>query len=62
MQSSGFPGFILSDLESGVRDYHDQLRRVLPVASLEEEPAKGQVESLNASMRAARNDDPWRRH
>ncbi|MFO1090245.1 MAG: aromatic ring-hydroxylating dioxygenase subunit alpha [Hyphomicrobiales bacterium] len=61
MQSSSFPGFILSDLESGVRDYHDQLRRVLPVCGLEDEPAAGQMENLNASMRAARNADPWTR-
>jgi phenylpropionate dioxygenase-like ring-hydroxylating dioxygenase large terminal subunit len=61
MQSSGFPGFILSDLESGVRDYHDQLRRVLPVVSLEHEPPRGQMESRNASMRAARNAGPWER-
>ena len=61
MQSSGFSGFILSDLEAGVRDYHDQLRRVLPVVALEDEPPRGQVESCNASMRAARNADPWAR-
>lgn len=61
MQSSSFPGFILSDLELGVRDYHDQLRRVLPVCGLEDEPAAGQMENLNASMRAARNADPWTR-
>ena len=31
MQSSGFSGMILSDLEAGVRDYHDMLRRTMPV-------------------------------
>ena len=35
MQSSGFSGMILSDLEAGVRDYHDLLRRIMPVTALE---------------------------
>ena len=53
MQSSGFNGLILSDLEAGVRDYHDILRRSIPVAALEEEPPPGQVGIVNQSLRAA---------
>jgi hypothetical protein len=56
MQSSGFAGLILSDLEAGVRAYHDVLRRVIPVMALAQEPAAGQIGSLNASLLAARAD------
>lgn len=59
MQSSGFRGVVLSDLESSVRNYHDQLRRVLPVMSLNSEPARGHIEHLNASMRTSMNLNPW---
>jgi phenylpropionate dioxygenase-like ring-hydroxylating dioxygenase large terminal subunit len=61
MQSSSFAGFILSDLESGVRFYHDQLRRVLPVMALERPPAPGQLEAVNSSLRSVRNADVWER-
>ena len=37
----GFAGIILSDLESGVRSYHDQLRRVLPVMAIEHSTRSG---------------------
>jgi hypothetical protein len=53
MQSSGFNGMILSDLEAGVRDYHDILRRTIPVTALEDEPPGGQVGTVNASLLAA---------
>jgi carnitine monooxygenase subunit len=59
MQSSSFAGFILSDLESGVRFYHDQLRRVLPVMALEHPPAPGQLEAVNSSLKSVRNADVW---
>lgn len=55
MQSSGFSGMILSDLEAGVRDYHDTLRRTVPVTALEQEPPSGQVVTVNQSLMAARN-------
>jgi hypothetical protein len=55
MQSSGFSGMILSDLEAGVRDYHDLLRRTVPVTALEQEPPRGQVITVNQSLMAARN-------
>jgi phenylpropionate dioxygenase-like ring-hydroxylating dioxygenase large terminal subunit len=55
MQSSGFSSMILSDLEAGVRDYHDKLRATIPVAALADEPARGQVETINQTLLAARN-------
>ncbi|MGE3829819.1 MAG: aromatic ring-hydroxylating dioxygenase subunit alpha [Parvibaculaceae bacterium] len=55
MQSSGFSGMILSDLEAGVRDYHDLLRQTVPVTALEREPPSGQVVTVNQSLMAARN-------
>jgi phenylpropionate dioxygenase-like ring-hydroxylating dioxygenase large terminal subunit len=61
MQSSGFAGMILSDLEAGVRAYHDQLRRQIPIVNLEDEPAPGSVEQINTSLLAARGNSPWRR-
>jgi hypothetical protein len=44
---------ILSDLEAGVRDYPDMLRRSIPVSALIEEPVKGQVETINQTLLAA---------
>ena len=41
MSSSGYEGFILSDMEYGVRSYHDELRRLMPVLNQEVEPAPG---------------------
>ena len=61
MQSSGFAGMILSDLEAGVRSYHDQLRRLMPITTLEEEPAPGSVVRLNSEMQVARNAHGWER-
>jgi len=61
MQSSSFAGFILSDLEAGVRLYHDQLRRVLPVMTLEHPPAPGQLEAVNSSLISVRDGDVWER-
>jgi carnitine monooxygenase subunit len=61
MQSSGFAGVILSDLEQGVRRYHDQLRRLMPVITLEEEPVQGSVAMLNGKLLAERNAHGWER-
>jgi hypothetical protein len=47
---------ILSDLEAGVRDYHDMLRRTIPVSALTEEPAKGQVGTINQTLLAAQRN------
>jgi phenylpropionate dioxygenase-like ring-hydroxylating dioxygenase large terminal subunit len=46
--SSGYQGIILSDLEYGVRNYHDQLRAVMPVLNEAVEPAPGTLADLNA--------------
>ncbi len=48
--SSGYRGVILSDLEYGVRNYHDQLRAVMPVLNKESQPAPGRVAEINAAM------------
>ena len=47
--SSGFDGVILSDLENGVRSYHDELRRLFPVLD-EDEPAPGTLRQRNADL------------
>jgi hypothetical protein len=52
---------ILSDLEAGVRSYHDQLRRLMPITTQEEEPAPGSVVRLNSEMQVARNAHGWER-
>ncbi len=53
MRSSAFDDFILSDLESGVRAYHDQLREVLPVLNLPEPPAAGTIARRNRELGGA---------
>jgi phenylpropionate dioxygenase-like ring-hydroxylating dioxygenase large terminal subunit len=40
MRSSGFKGVILSDLESGVRQYHDALRRTIPAMAKDQPPQR----------------------
>ena len=50
MRSSAFDGFILSDLESGVGDYHDRLREALPVLNLPEPPPSGTIARRNQEM------------
>ena len=49
-QSSGYDGVILSDLEYGVKTYHDHLRAGLPVINLEDEPEAGTLAEINAAM------------
>jgi phenylpropionate dioxygenase-like ring-hydroxylating dioxygenase large terminal subunit len=51
-RSSGYDGIILSDLEYGVRTYHDHLRAVLPVINLEDEPKPGTLAARNAELLA----------
>ena len=53
MRSSAFDDFILSDLESGVRDYHDRLREVLPVLNLAEAPPEGTLAQRNQELGGA---------
>lgn len=55
MKSSAFPGIILSDYESGVRNYHDELRHHLPVFNLASEPALGTVAAANSAMSQTRS-------
>ena len=52
MQSSAFDGIMLSDLEYGVRCYHDRLREVIPVMNLENAPGNDSVSAVNAAMLA----------
>jgi len=59
MQSSAFAGYILSDLEVGVRDYHDRLRQVIPAFTLEEEPSAGSLAEVNTALLASRNAPVW---
>lgn len=47
--SSGYDGIVLSDLEYGVKSYHDILRRFFPVLN-EDEPPEGQLAERNASL------------
>jgi phenylpropionate dioxygenase-like ring-hydroxylating dioxygenase large terminal subunit len=49
-QSSVFPEQRLSSIESGVREYHHQLQRVLPVATLKNHPGAGQVSDMNSRL------------
>ena len=48
--SSAYRGVCLSDLEYGVRTYHDHLRAVLPVLNLDTEPAPGSLERVNEGL------------
>ena len=52
MASPAFPGFLLSDLEYGVRTHHDHLRAVLPVVGLQEAPDERAVASENDRLAA----------
>ncbi|MEZ5873231.1 MAG: aromatic ring-hydroxylating dioxygenase subunit alpha [Nitratireductor sp.] len=50
LNSSAFEGFYLSDLEYGVRSHHDHIRKVLPVATLEDRPQEKDIARINAEM------------
>ena len=54
-KSSGYEGSFLSDLEKGVRDYHDALREMLPVIDLDEPPISGKMSQVNAKLLAREN-------
>lgn len=51
--SSGFEGIILSDLEHGVRRYHDALRGLMPVLNQAEEPGEATFRTLLEQARRA---------
>ncbi|MEE2774471.1 MAG: aromatic ring-hydroxylating dioxygenase subunit alpha [Pseudomonadota bacterium] len=49
-KSSAYSGVILSDLEYGVKTYHDHLRKLMPVLKLNSEPAGGRLAEVNTEM------------
>src|SRR5699024_7726331 len=49
-KSSAYDGVLLSDLEYGVRSYHDELRKLLPVMNLPDRPKAGTLAELNGQM------------
>jgi phenylpropionate dioxygenase-like ring-hydroxylating dioxygenase large terminal subunit len=51
-RSSGYQGTILSELEAGVKAYHDALRELLPVCGLSREPEPGSLARANALLLA----------
>lgn len=50
MKSSAFDGIMLSDLESGVGQYHNRLRQMFPVMTCKDEPAERTVKQINYDM------------
>ena len=54
-RSSAYEGSFFSDLEKGVRDYHDALRTMLPVIGLDEPPGLGKISVTNAELLAKEN-------
>jgi phenylpropionate dioxygenase-like ring-hydroxylating dioxygenase large terminal subunit len=50
MRSSAFNGAIMSDLEVGTGAFHNQLRRSVPVTSLDVPPAIGTLAQTNQQM------------
>ena len=50
MKSGAFDAFHLSDLEYGVRQHHDKLRQLLPVATLDGPPPEHQIAAINREM------------
>jgi len=49
-KSSAYDGVILSDLEYGVKTYHDHLRQLLPVMAQPVPPESGQMALLNDAL------------
>ncbi len=49
-KSSAYSGIILSDLEYGVKTYHDHLRKIMPVLQLKDPPSMGQMLSVNERL------------
>lgn len=49
-KSSAYDGVILSDLEYGVKTYHDHLRRLLPVMEQPVPPKPGQMAHVNDTL------------
>jgi carnitine monooxygenase subunit len=55
LQSADFEGFYLSDLEYGLKAFHDQIRRLVPVSTLQQRPLEESVATLNTDLLAARS-------
>jgi hypothetical protein len=51
-KSSAYDGVILSDLEYGVKTYHDHLRQLLPVMEQPVPPKPGQMAHVNDTLLA----------
>ena len=49
-KSSAYSGVILSDLEYGVKTYHDHLRKIMPVLELQDPPLEGKITAINNKM------------
>jgi hypothetical protein len=54
VQTSAYPGGVLSNLESGVRNFQDRIREMIPVARRAAAPPAGRVAAVNSEMQ--RND------
>lgn len=50
MRSSAFDGIVLSDLECGVRSFHDALRAVMPIINRSDPPAQSDLAGENATL------------
>jgi phenylpropionate dioxygenase-like ring-hydroxylating dioxygenase large terminal subunit len=50
VRSSGYPGGVLSDLESGVREFQDRIREMIPVSRRAKAPPAGRVAAVNSEM------------
>ena len=52
MRSKAFDGLMLSDKEVGVAAFHNKLREVLPILTLDQAPEFGTLREVNAKMLA----------
>ncbi|WP_373356432.1 SRPBCC family protein [Pseudoroseicyclus sp. CXY001] len=53
MKSSAFEDFHLSDLEYGLKNHHDELRKILPVTRLAEAPPEDRIHQSNEELALA---------
>ena len=56
VKSSAFNGFCLSDLEYGVKTYHDHLRKIIPVVNLNSEPIDYSLNEFNNKLLAKKEN------
>ncbi|MCO4824428.1 MAG: aromatic ring-hydroxylating dioxygenase subunit alpha [Amylibacter sp.] len=49
-KSSAFDGIMLSDLEYGLKTYHDHLRTIMPILSQTTEPTEGTLAQQNTAL------------